>query len=183
MLPELIEYASDGEISGRGGAAALERALRVCALASKQQTHPRRGGSAEDVMARPPITSLKRLHASALRSTGALQVSFGLPQLGWYSDERPADRTHPSDSIVESFRPKLRRFEPRDAAEEQADNAWSGEQWNTPVANKWDRLESVRDRLAYHARESGQLGKSSPARNAQLAVRDVAWPAWWAKSR
>jgi hypothetical protein len=180
MLPELIEYASDGESLVEGE---LQHWSALCACVPLRANNK----LILDEVARQKMSGPPTHHQPEAATRVSAEINgcapgiFGLPQLGWYSDERPADRTQPSDSIVESFRPKLRRFEPRDAAEKQADNAWPGEQWNTPVANKWTAWSpSETDWRTTPAKAANWEAK--PARNAQLAVRDVAWPAWGAKS-
>lgn len=179
MLPELIEYASDGESLVEGD---LQHWVALCACV------PLRANAKliHDEAARHNMNGPPTHHQPGAATRVSAEINgcapgiFGLPQLGWYSDERTADRTQPTDSSMEPFRPKLRKFEPRDAANQQAGNAWPGEQWNTPDANKWADASTDWHQSETEWRttpEKTANWEAKPARNAQLAVRDVAWPA------
>ena len=122
MLPELIEYASDGESLVEGE---LQHWSALCACVPLRANNK----LILDEVARQKMSGPPTHHQPEAATRVSAEINgcapgiFGLPQLDWYSDERSADRTQPSDSIMQSLRPKLRRFEPRDAAEKQADTA------------------------------------------------------------
>jgi hypothetical protein len=171
MTSELVEYASSGESMVEGE---LEHWSTLCACVPLRS-------NAKLITDEVAQQKCQRQHAYRPHDAAAdgrvnTEINacapgvFGLPQLTWHSD--PADRAQPNDrSAMEPFRPKLRRFVPPDAANQQseADNDWSGERWQTPAANKWA------DSRADWGHSAADWRDTTPAKTT-IAVSDVAWP-------